>query len=321
MALIVISITLILLSKKTLSLADRLFVKKEPDVLTKFTVYLIVILLLIPLIINESYKHGGYITLWGADDVLSFYGSFLSFIGTIALGGLAFWQNKKIMDINQEQNEKNDYYQRINAQNLLPTVQIFNVTQNHLHIPPKGAGTPTKLKEQSFEVTYNPFENSSDNSNKPKEHSPVIKLNMDFDPEKSNELVIYSKSIKFKLKNSSQAIINKITFNKIIINKPKIQSNIEPLIFNKKQEYNYNIQGFIQPNNEENVTLTLYFQNKMYNEHWRSVNSNMHINLYITNTTNTGIVYDQLISIIFENDGYKCIYEEWEDTEEQKNGK
>lgn len=51
----------------------------------------------VPVIINELYKlNKGYITIWGASDVLSFYGAVLSFIGTVALGTLALWQNHLI---------------------------------------------------------------------------------------------------------------------------------------------------------------------------------------------------------------------------------
>lgn len=61
--------------------------------------------LTIPFLINESYQYGitserKYYTLWEAKDVLSFYGSFLSFIGTVALGALALWQNKKFKEEN-----------------------------------------------------------------------------------------------------------------------------------------------------------------------------------------------------------------------------
>ena len=61
----------------------------------------ILIVLLIPIVINESYKIGkGYITIWGASDVLSFYGSFISFIGTVILGLVAVWQNNKAHKLN-----------------------------------------------------------------------------------------------------------------------------------------------------------------------------------------------------------------------------
>ena len=61
------------------------------------------ITLLIPIIINEAYKYGkGYITLWEAKDVLSFYGTYLSFWGTVILGGVAIYQNKAAHQLNQQ---------------------------------------------------------------------------------------------------------------------------------------------------------------------------------------------------------------------------
>ena len=59
------------------------------------------VILIIPIIINELYKKNeGYITIWGAADVLSFYGSFLSFAGTVILGLVAVWQNNKASELN-----------------------------------------------------------------------------------------------------------------------------------------------------------------------------------------------------------------------------
>lgn len=40
----------------------------------------------IPILINECYKHGGYVTMWGAADVLSYYGAILG--ASIAVGTL-----------------------------------------------------------------------------------------------------------------------------------------------------------------------------------------------------------------------------------------
>lgn len=64
----------------------------------KWWVWFLVIVaaLIIPFVINESYKAGeGYKTSWGASDVLAFYGSFLSFVGTVILGVVALYQSYK----------------------------------------------------------------------------------------------------------------------------------------------------------------------------------------------------------------------------------
>ena len=66
-------------------------------------IFLLFITLVIPFIINELYKNGkGYITMWGAADVLSFYGSYLSFFGTVALGAVSVWQSGKAHKLNEQ---------------------------------------------------------------------------------------------------------------------------------------------------------------------------------------------------------------------------
>lgn len=57
----------------------------------------LILAFVVPCIINELYKReAGYLTLWGADDVLGFYGAFLSFVGTFVLGLAAYSQNEKL---------------------------------------------------------------------------------------------------------------------------------------------------------------------------------------------------------------------------------
>lgn len=49
-----------------------------------FLAFVIVICGIIPIGINESYQNGeGYMTLWGAKDMLQFYGSVLGAIATV----------------------------------------------------------------------------------------------------------------------------------------------------------------------------------------------------------------------------------------------
>lgn len=58
---------------------------------------------IIPLLINEAYKvDNGYITFWGASDMLTFYGELLGFAGTIALGALALYQNNRLTKLEEQ---------------------------------------------------------------------------------------------------------------------------------------------------------------------------------------------------------------------------
>lgn len=66
-----------------------------------------IIIILIPIIINVMYlSNEGYLTVWDGSDVLMFYGSVLSFTGTILLGGLALWQNERLNGINKKLTEQ-----------------------------------------------------------------------------------------------------------------------------------------------------------------------------------------------------------------------
>ena len=57
----------------------------------------------IAIAINEAYKtDSGYITLWQPADALAFYGAYLSFVGTVVLGIVAIYQNKKAQDLNEQ---------------------------------------------------------------------------------------------------------------------------------------------------------------------------------------------------------------------------
>ena len=78
--------------------------KKNSHLYKKWWVWAIcsAVIIYIPFLINELYKADtGYITMWGASDVLNFYGSLLSFAGTVVLGALALWQNNKANDMNE----------------------------------------------------------------------------------------------------------------------------------------------------------------------------------------------------------------------------
>ena len=56
-------------------------------------------------------------TLWNEKDLLSYYGDALSFIGTVILGALALWQNKKLSD-------ENDKYREYLESKDLPVFEI-----------------------------------------------------------------------------------------------------------------------------------------------------------------------------------------------------
>lgn len=73
--------------------------KVKNIIIISFVILLFVVI--IPIIINESYKHGYlYSTVWTGADMLMFYGSMFSGLGSIILGIIAFYQNKKFKEEN-----------------------------------------------------------------------------------------------------------------------------------------------------------------------------------------------------------------------------
>ncbi len=82
--------------------------QKKPWYKNKWCIALVLLVLIaIPFLINELYKWGnstgnGYYTLWGADDMLAFYGAILSVIGTVYLGYVAIKQNDRLMQIEEK---------------------------------------------------------------------------------------------------------------------------------------------------------------------------------------------------------------------------
>lgn len=109
MYLVISYISLILILAVFFFIVKRKKMKKGEIIIG--SIEILIITLLIPILINESYKFGlkngvGYVTLWEAKDVLAFYGSFLSFVGTTALGMLALWQNKKFKEENDNAQDR-----------------------------------------------------------------------------------------------------------------------------------------------------------------------------------------------------------------------
>lgn len=93
-----------------------------------FIILILVILAIIPFSINYAYLKGEtdviFNTVFSASDVLLFYGSILTFLGTVSLGALALWQNNKIY------NDKNAPY----------IIISFNILESRLYFTVENIG-------------------------------------------------------------------------------------------------------------------------------------------------------------------------------------
>ena len=79
----------------------------------------ILITVLTPIIINELYKlNRGYLTLWGASEMLSYIATIISAAATVYVSWIAITQNKKA-------NEINDRLLKLEEINSVPSLSII----------------------------------------------------------------------------------------------------------------------------------------------------------------------------------------------------
>lgn len=101
------------------------FLKK---LFTKWWFYALLLLALslgIPITINELYGlQQGYMTIWGAEEALSFYGSFLSFLGTVVLGAASVILSKQAIEQSEKANELAMQMQKMECAKFLSMVAI-----------------------------------------------------------------------------------------------------------------------------------------------------------------------------------------------------
>lgn len=104
-------------------------------------IILVMLTLGIAIAINESYKAGnGYITLWLPADTLAFYGSYLTFVGTVVLGIVAVYQNKKAQGLNEQ------------LQKLQQAQYISMVSATKVMIETRSSTTPKFMNTQMKDI-------------------------------------------------------------------------------------------------------------------------------------------------------------------------
>ena len=135
--------------------------KRVKELLKKPWFYIILFLasLVIPFVINWAYKCGlnsenTFVTMWGADDVLSFYGSYLSAIGTIVLGIVAIHQNNKASEQTERANELAEQMQRLEQARFVSMVDL-TVCQHDMRCQPIDQVKQEKMPARSPGVYMN----------------------------------------------------------------------------------------------------------------------------------------------------------------------
>lgn len=130
------------------------YVKKICLYLLLLMLILMFIGIVIPLMINEAYKSNkGYITLWNAADVLVFYGSFISFIGSAALGGIAVYQNIKAHKLNEQM-------QKLQQAQFVSMISVKHLEINKRSSTCPNFNNPTMKDLEVFNLTESTFEST-----------------------------------------------------------------------------------------------------------------------------------------------------------------
>lgn len=92
-------------------------------------VFLLALVVGIPIIINESYKVGGYVTLWDAADVLGYYGVILGAIISITVLAVTIYYNRRQLVDEAKRQAKIKKWQMIEecANRALDEIHPFNL--------------------------------------------------------------------------------------------------------------------------------------------------------------------------------------------------
>ena len=85
----------------------------------------------VPIVINECYKAGGYVTLWSAEDVLSYYGTILGAIVSVAVLAATILFTQKQIRHDQFVNTQSEKWKSVDAiiNQAIEAVQPLHVAQ------------------------------------------------------------------------------------------------------------------------------------------------------------------------------------------------
>jgi len=250
--------------------------KEQKPIYKKVWFWLIAIpLLLMPITINEFYKFGpnnfGYQTDWKTSDALQYYGSLLTFIGTIFLGIVAFLQNDRANKIAEDDINVSKQAYLLEASKNPPFLEIDEgkiykqtFSSNHI-IPNNKVNFPQEDNQYIVEIPLD--DNYNNDDDKHKYYVCTISL----------EIKDNSDANIFGIKLSNFEFIN-ININKIDNIKLPVNNN-----FTKYQSNN---------NNTYKYTLKLFNIKDL---------SNKEISLEFKIITMNNYIFTQKINITFEN--------------------
>lgn len=208
-------------------------------------IVIIIVIIIVPFLINIAFKVNAINNLfkaeWNAGDVLSYYGDILSFIGTVSLGLLSLWQNKKI---EEKSNEHTRYLENIEKIKNLPELKIAHELSN---------GQLQNLKIRISNISNNIAKNITVSPLKIFDNQDLIQYSSP-DPDVNQDYIQPMQSITVSFNNEpiNRLSSKKISFLITYFDKFGEDHTIE-VVSLLKDNYDFNIKDFI--NNMKIVEL------------------------------------------------------------------
>ncbi len=256
----------------------------------KIIVFLIsIIIFALPLIlIHILFKYDAcnpwFEAEWTAGELLAYIAGFEALLGTIILGLITVYQTQKAQEVNEKLAQENNYLQKISVQRLLPLLKVESVC-----IFDSGKVSPRYSKNENI-VTV---------SESITKHKREIQIRAYITSQTQDEP--FAKEIQISLKNISESIIRQMTVDKIEFSRFRINNEVVEQTQCIGLDKYKTISGLILPNDNLDVTVTVYFNDVRYKNFWECNDDNsvgaFDMCLYLTNTSITGITYQEKIYI------------------------
>lgn len=256
----------------------------------KIIVFLIsIIIFALPLIlIHILFKYDAcnpwFEAEWTARELLAYIAGFEALLGTIILGLITVYQTQKAQEINEKLAQENNFLQKISIQRLFPLLKVDSV-----HV----------LDSSKVSHRYSKSENIVTVSETITMYKRDIQIRANIMAQKQNDL--FEKEIQLSLKNISESTIRQITVDKIEFSRFRINNEVVEKTQCVGSDKYKTISGLFLPNDILNVTVKVYFDDVRYKKFWECDDDNIigafDMCLYLTNTSITGITYQEKIYI------------------------
>lgn len=248
------------------------------------------------------------IVLWCLDinifDNPDFWYGYMAYVGTIILGGIAVYQNKKAQNVNERLAKENNILQKISVQRLLPVLEIKSIdvldAVDNCH---------NKFTDKNLIVVQESV--TRDNRN--------VQVEVNVESRQNDGRFV--KEIRLNFQNISESIVRQISIDRIEFPGFKIcNESVASTVCYGADKYRF-ISELLLPNKHIDVTIKIHFGDSRYKKFWELQNENsvgeFNMCLYLTNTSISDIEYREKICIdkavgFKEKIMYK-IYEEEQD--------